>query len=436
MAGSHKIWRWFRFRLRTLLVVWLALGAWIGWWIVSSREQRDAVANIQTLTSPSLFAPNLAYIDYSYEMIDDGPSSPTTPRDSTATCWVPGTRPNSDTTAKSWVPDFALNRLGRDFFHNVSYVEVIRSSRGDALKLAEQLARLRNLRHLVLLDVGATDAVVSRISALRKLTSLELGRAGSLTDDALRSIGNVRSLRALDVSGQFSDAGLEKLRRLTKLELLCLEGDDFSDAGLAHLRQLTKLKGLSLGSPRISDQGLSELAQLPDLEWLCLMSSHITGKGIAQLAACKRLRSLTLLQLRITDDDLQHLGSLQSLESICLQSAGISGVGFEHLSGLTKLKRLYLQGTRINDHAIMFLARLPSLEQIDLGGTAVTAAGLEQFKDAPNLRRIIIPRNEETYSLIDVILGRPREAHGFSAGDLAHLQKVLPKCKIDEYRDF
>ena len=433
MAGSHKIWRWFRFRLRTLLVAWLALGAWIGWWIVSTREQRDAVANIQKLTSPSWFAPNLAYIDYSFEMIDDGPTSPTTPRDSTATCWVPGTRPNSDTTAKSWVPDFAINRLGRDFFHNVSYVNIIRSSRGDALTLAEQLTRLRSLRHLVLLDVGVTDAVVGRLSGLRKLTSLELGNV-SLTDDALRSISNISSLRALDVSGQFSDAGLEELRRLTKLELLCLEGDDFSNAGLAHLRQLTKLKGLSLGSPRISDP--SELAQLPDLEWLLLMSSHITGKGVGQLAACKKLRSLTLMDSGITDDDLKDLASLQSLESICLQSADISGVGFEHLSGLTKVKRLYLQGTRINDHAIVFLARLPSLEQIDLGGTGVTAAGLEQFKDAPNLRRIIIPRNEETYSLIDVILGRPREAHGFSAGDLAHLQKVLPKCKIDEYRDF
>jgi hypothetical protein len=95
-----------------------------------------------------------------------------------------------------------------------------------------------------------------------------------------------------------------------------------------------------------------------------------------------------------------------------------------------------LRGTRINDRAIKFLARLPSLEQIDLGGTSVTAAGLAQFKDAPNLRRIIIPWKEEPHSLIDVLLGRPREAPGFSARELAHLQKVLPKCTIDEYRDF
>src|ERR1043165_4269224 len=99
MSASPKKWRrWFRFRLRTLIFVWLVLSAWLGWWIVNAKQQRDAVANIKNLTSE-------VFVDYSFQRLGNDPLR-----------W----RPESDQNAVSWVPAFALKSLGIDYFTNIS----------------------------------------------------------------------------------------------------------------------------------------------------------------------------------------------------------------------------------------------------------------------------------------------------------------------------
>src|SRR5215210_1669227 len=118
MTGPPNTWRrWFRFSLRTFLLVWLGFACWLGWWIHSARQQREAVANIKQLA-------NEVFFDYSFQRVNKDPLN-----------W----RPATNYQAVSWVPPFALNRLGKDYFHNVFYINVLRGRAGKELELADQL---------------------------------------------------------------------------------------------------------------------------------------------------------------------------------------------------------------------------------------------------------------------------------------------------------
>ena len=400
MVESLKKWhRWFRFRLRTLLVAWLVIGASVGWWIQSSRQQRDAVANIHRLTAR-------AVIGYSYRMVP-----------SYNKYW-----PDIDPGAVSWVPRFALDALGEDYFHNVVYVQVD-GIEGEEIELATQLARLRNLQRLRLL-CEATDVMVARLVGLRELRSLQLWSSNS--EDTLRIIS-----------------------RLPRLEALVINWSEFTDAGLAHLARLRTLKSLTLEN--ITDTGLAHLARSSNLEELYILPGlwdrldRVTGKGVSQLAACPRLRELRLERSCFTDDDLRHFAILNSLESLSLELANINGIGFQHLTGLTDIKRVYLENTPITDEAITYLAQLPDLEAVDLRGTEVTITGLEHFATSPKLRWLVVtmPSSTKLGRVLDqlspvmkAILGPEIGVGHLTVSELERLRQALPHCKIDDYRDF
>jgi len=62
-----------------------------------------------------------------------------------------------------------------------------------------------------------------------------------------------------------TDAGLEHLKGLSKLQTLDLQGTSVTDAGLEHLRGLTKLRSLFLYGTKTSGAGAKRLQQaLPD----------------------------------------------------------------------------------------------------------------------------------------------------------------------------
>jgi hypothetical protein len=391
----------FRFKLRTLLIAWLVCGAWLGWWIHSARQQRDAVAGIRQLT-------NLGVIGYSFEA------------DYSHNKWWP----RIDPTANSWIPGFALEALGNDFFHNVVYVQVDEEN-GLRPELAAQLSRLENLRSLILL-CDVSDVALDRLTDLRELRSLQVFSSDS--DDASRAIS-----------------------RLPKLEALTINWGGLTGDGFANLARMRTLKSLTLD--RMTDEGLAQLAQNRKLEGLYILPGQwdrlerITGKGVAQLAACPRLRGLTLKRSCITDDDLQYFARVTSLERLSLELGSITGVGFQHLTGLTNLKWVCLENAPIMDDAMTFLAQLPNLEAIDLRGTEVTLAGFEQLGKSPRLRKLVVtaPANSNTNlgraierlgPYMKTFLAPEVEIGRLEPGDMERLAQTLPGVQIVHYRDF
>jgi Leucine-rich repeat (LRR) protein len=128
------------------------------------------------------------------------------------------------------------------------------------------LKRLRELGRLNFYETAITDASVERLAA-------EMRRSHEL-----------RHLVDLDFDRtQVTDAGLKHLDGLTRLEGLGLTDTRITDAGLESLAGLGRLRSLSLDDTQITDVGLEHLKGLTHLEWLNLERTKVTDRGLRKL---------------------------------------------------------------------------------------------------------------------------------------------------------
>ena len=160
-------------------------------------------------------------------------------------------------------------------------------------------------------------------------------------------------------STKVTDAGLQHLKGLTKLQSLNLSRNEVSDAGLEHLKGLTSLQMLYLGGTKVTDAGLVHLKGLTSLQTLSLSHTKVTDAGLVHL---KRLKFLGLEGCEgVTDAGLVHLKGLTGLTFLgLLKCKGVTDAGLVNLKGLTKLQTLVLQGTKVTDAGVKDLqAALP-----------------------------------------------------------------------------
>ena len=112
-----------------------------------------------------------------------------------------------------------------------------------------------------------------------------------------------------------TDAGLQGLSTLTKLQELSLRDTQVSSAGLIHISGLTNLKRLSLTNTFVTD--LSSTKKLTHLIGLGLRGTKV--EDLTPIAGLLKLRELDLKGTRITDISplagLQELADLNVLET-------------------------------------------------------------------------------------------------------------------------
>jgi hypothetical protein len=81
----------------------------------------------------------------------------------------------------------------------------------------------------------------------------------------------------------------------------------FTDEFLKHIGQLNSLRSLDLDNSHVSDAGVVHLAKLDRLEQLSLCNTQITDAGLLQFEKMKQLRFLDLFGTRTTDDGIATL---------------------------------------------------------------------------------------------------------------------------------
>ncbi len=103
----------------------------------------------------------------------------------------------------------------------------------------------------------------AELSVLEELTIY-----GVITDDDLRGIGQIASLRRLDqIGGNITDVGIKYLENLTKLCDLNLTSTEITDASLPLLMKLTSLKKLNVSYTLMTAEGAARLQEtLPDCD--------------------------------------------------------------------------------------------------------------------------------------------------------------------------
>ena len=179
--------RWFRFSLRTLLIVVMLLSlplAWLG--IVAERTRRQK----KILEPLEVYQP---YVE-----------------------WRSGYVVRLDL----WSPYYDLLYQG-----------------GPSDEDLRHLKGLSNLEYLELGSANISNRIVSIVSDITTLRSLAL-RGRNITDDGLLHLERLTNLETLWLEEtDVTDAGLVHLSRLSNLETLWLIGTDVSDTGVEELQE-------------------------------------------------------------------------------------------------------------------------------------------------------------------------------------------------------
>lgn len=142
---------------------------------------------------------------------------------------------------------------------------------------------------------GWTDDL-RMLADLHDLSGVYAVRA-KLTDTDMTALGPLTQLGALAlVETAVTDAGLEHLRGLEKLEYLRLEGtldgNEFSSRGLSHLRDLKSLSELVLVGPGFADESLPMLGELPSLIHLWAVDTSFSLAKISRFVNASKSKPI------------------------------------------------------------------------------------------------------------------------------------------------
>ncbi len=393
-------WRYLRFSVRGLIVVVLAVGGCLGWWLHLARVQRQAVAAIRAAGGT-----------ISDEW--DVPGAPSTPG------WRRWVAEHVDVDLTSNVVQAWLSpRCGEAELAQVAQFDRLEHLYVDGANVTDasmaSLGRLTRLRFLDLENCPITDAALVHLKALTRLEFLSLDRT-PVTDAGLVHLKGLVNLRVLQLaSTQVSDAGPASLEGLASLELLTLARTKVGDAGLAHLSRLPRLRQLELDSTWVTDAGLVHLGGMTSLGVLNLSHTQVKGPGLAHLRPLVGLTSLYLSRTPVTDDGLAHLPRLNGLSSLYVGQTRITDAGLAHLAGLTGLKTVWIDGTKVSDAGLRHLERLARLSEVVAYHTQITDAGKSRIlKALPNLNiHTFFPDDTDAAAKAE----KPPEARGDGGG--------------------
>ena len=131
-----------------------------------------------------------------------------------------------------------------------------------------------------------------------------------VTDDMLKHVGGIRTLKSLHLTGcDIDDRKLSQLKALTELEFLELGGTQVSDAGLQHLTGMKTLDEVHLSNTNVSGSNLTALEGLKRLRVLRLGGPNFTdiSAALASLKMMPSLRRLQLIQVELNDEARQDI---------------------------------------------------------------------------------------------------------------------------------
>jgi internalin A len=280
----------------------------------------------------------------------------------------------------------------------------------------KQIATIRGLTELSLLDAQIDNDGLGRLAGLSSLTVLSIQRSALVSDaglEHLKRLPKLTNLGLLDLS--ITDAGLARLAGLTQLRLLDLRGSaQITNGGLAQLRRLKTLKVLRLRGYSIGDETLAIVKDFPALTGLTVEESAITNPGLAHLSRMP-LEEISLFRCySVSDEGLEHFKGLANLRQLSLRDMPITGAGLVHLRDKQKLAVLRLNETGVDDAALKHLAGLKSLARLELRQTRITDAAVEPLAKLKSLKVLNVSQT------------------GLTEDALRRLKAALPGCDIQQ----
>lgn len=213
--------------------------------------------------------------------------------------------------------------------------------------------------------------------------------------DAHKTI--VRQLEEIDLTDDkaIKDADLKSLSALKKLTAVNLEGcRQITDKGIAHLAACPTIEYLYLGGTGIGDKALASLAKLPRLRTLHLQNTSVTNAGIAYLTGLQHLYSLQLSHTKVDDGCSAALARLTALDELRFSGTKFTGSGIEPLAGLKNLSHLSLDQTKLGDAFTHLFPKLPALTRLDLTGTGITDKSVAALATLKKINVLVLEKTK------------------------------------------
>lgn len=184
----------------------------------------------------------------------------------------------------------------------------------------QDLSSVADLPVLFGLSLMGSSTAEGLFAKLQQPRLEEFSSEASLSNEALRQIGNWTGLKYLCLRKQKPDAAsLSALAKLIYLEELALTGSGLDDEQLAFLNPLTALRILDLSRNRLQGPGLASITGMTRLEELWLFNCTAFGdEGMPYLAALPSLQVLNLQGTLVTDQGIKHLYEMPFLTDVYL----------------------------------------------------------------------------------------------------------------------
>jgi uncharacterized protein YjbI with pentapeptide repeats len=391
--AAPRFGRFFRFRLRTLLLLTLLLSVALAaftWRLNRARHQADLV---RRLTAGG------AWVQYDYD-------------------FVIGKDGRRETLVSSYVSP--LRRFfGNDFLHTARRLQT-------PLELPERFDRFdRALFHEALssgppwwaLDICSqtihTDDL-DRISRQSQLENLNFDRV-VFGQKNLEPLAELKQLKGLGFRlTDLSDCDLSPISHQSELRSLAFTQCKTTNAQLHQIKNLTKLNRLQIEEVVIGDADRSWLREFPNLEGLWLLNSDFCDSDFAYLYAMDKLNNLrinvsnvygrdidndrlpgSLTFLDLSDSPLESgafIGHLPNLQICVLNNTRLTADALAEIEWPAKLEILLLLGHAVDSRVLDNLRRLPALQTLHLSKGLVETTDLTFFEaQTPQCKVVLSP---------------------------------------------
>lgn len=170
------------------------------------------------------------------------------------------------------------------------------------------------------------------------------------------SIGNLRALRFIDISGHYEPEGIESIRNCSKLELFRVA--DSSIQNIAFLAAKYFLRILDAPRSLLTNNMLFALKNLPSLDTV-ILSDCVDISDVNVLHTCLSLQRLFCKGTKVTDDGIFELCECKNLQELDLQNTLICNINF--------------------------LLSCPSLTILNVRDTPIVESNIQNFLERPGL---------------------------------------------------
>ncbi|CAN5507642.1 hypothetical protein BH11CYA1_BH11CYA1_17690 [soil metagenome] len=173
------------------------------------------------------------------------------------------------------------------------------------------------------------DKLVARISHLKNLRSLKLGRC-DVSDIGAKGIHDLPQLKLLDMSfSLISRQSVPILGKLAGLEDVILNSVDLSQSDFSSFGRLPNLSTLFLRGSKVSDAMVSSLRPCKNLQYLDLSNNHdVTDASLAALALLPKLKTVALSGTAV---NIGSLTKLARIERVVVSRRDLKGAKLQEL---------------------------------------------------------------------------------------------------------